>query len=91
VKKVRISFCTVVCTSFRMLHAIDVIYIKEVDSKASGENTKVQTTKTGGSDPGNFGLSRPKLCAGSLPPMLFAPEHSENSQRREATKFACAD
>ena len=50
-KKVRISFCTVVCTNFRTRHAIHVIYIKGVGTKASAKSSKLRTTKTGGSDP----------------------------------------
>ena len=90
VKNVRISFCTVVCTNFRTRHAIHVIYIKGIDRKASAKSSKVRTTKTGGSDPGNFGLSRPKLCSGSLPPCC---SHSAESVMRAVTesgKFACA-
>lgn len=68
VKKVRISFCTVVCANFRTLHAIHVIYVKGVDTKASAKSSNVRTTKTGWSDPENFGLSRPKCGTRSLPP-----------------------
>lgn len=67
-KKVRISFCIVVCTNVRTLRAIQVIYIKGVDQKAFGKSSKLRTTKTGGSDPENFGLSRPQLSSVSLPP-----------------------
>ena len=89
-KKVRISFCTAVCTNFRTPQAIHVIYIKEFARKASAKSSKLRTTKTGGSDPGNFGLSRPKFYSGSLPPCC---SHLAGSLRRAATEsgeFACA-
>lgn len=89
-KKVRISFCTVVCINFRTRNAIHVIYIKGVGTKASAKSSKLRTTKTGGSDPGNFGLSRPKLSSGSLPPYCSQFAESEKRPPADPTKFACA-
>lgn len=90
VMKVRISLCTVVFTNFCTLHAIQVIYIKGVDPKASAKSSKVRTTKTGGSDPENFGLSRPKLSSVSLPPCCSQFAEPEKRSAADSIKFACA-
>jgi len=58
--------------------------------KVPTKSSKLRTTEMGGSDPGNFGPSRPKLCSGSLPPNCSQFADSEKRAATESTKFACA-
>jgi len=53
--------------------------------KVSAKSSKLRTTETGGSDPGNFGLSRPKLSSGSLPPCCSHFAEPGRGQRRTQT------
>jgi len=82
VTNVILTLCTSFFSDFCTLHAIHVIFWEVVRSRVSGESNKVRTTKTGGSDPENFGLSRPKFGSGSLPPYCSQFAESERGQRQ---------
>lgn len=82
VTKVILTLCTSAFTDFRTLHAIHVIFREGVEPKASGKSSRVRTAKTGGSDPKNFRLSRPKFCSGSLPPRCSHHEQLEKSDQQ---------
>jgi hypothetical protein len=96
VKVVRISLSTLVCTDFRTRQATYLIFRDRVEPKLPSKSSRVRTTKTGGSDPGNCGLNRPKFCFGSLPPCCWhvteAEEVTSNgiNQDRMRTLIMCA-
>ena len=90
VTKVILMLCTSVFTDSRTRHAIQVLLSVGVGPKTSRKSSRVRTTKTGGSDPENFGLSRPKCRPGSLPPVVRTLQSQAKPPVTEPTKFACA-
>lgn len=90
VTKVRVVFCTPDFSIFRTFRALQVKHYKGDLFRERTNSSLRKITETGGSDPGDFGLSRPKLYSGSLPPPSFAAGTATTEVGNEPTKFACA-